>query len=296
MSTDRDTTRVVRSWLEEGVTALPDRVLDAVLDQLPATPQHRLLGRLRRSFQMNSPVRFAIAAAAVLAVALVGYQLLPSNTGDPGGRPSALPSPTTSPTTSLTVPSMPAGEVEPGRYAIAWSGGRLTLEVPRGWSGEEGGISQNPDSDTEIGFGLNPIGPGEAVTHVYTDACHSEGNLEPIGPTADDLVAALEAQLNIDGVVSDVTVGGVDAKRVDLAEPPGLDRATCRYGSVDNPLQIWADAREDSWFALAPGARGIVWALDAGGERLVLVSAYGPAVSEAVLAELDAIVDSITLE
>ena len=41
MSTDRDTTRIVRSWLEEGVTALPDRVLDAVLDQVPATSQRR---------------------------------------------------------------------------------------------------------------------------------------------------------------------------------------------------------------------------------------------------------------
>ena len=43
MSTDRDVTRIVRSWLEEGVTALPDRVLDDVLDQLPATPQRRAL-------------------------------------------------------------------------------------------------------------------------------------------------------------------------------------------------------------------------------------------------------------
>ena len=41
MSTDRDTTRIVRSWLEEGATALPDRVLDAVLDQVPTTPQRR---------------------------------------------------------------------------------------------------------------------------------------------------------------------------------------------------------------------------------------------------------------
>ena len=38
MSPDRDTTRIVRSWLEEGVTALPDRVLDAVLDQAPRDP------------------------------------------------------------------------------------------------------------------------------------------------------------------------------------------------------------------------------------------------------------------
>jgi hypothetical protein len=41
MSTDRDVTSIVRSWLDEGVTALPDRVLDAVLDQVPATPQRR---------------------------------------------------------------------------------------------------------------------------------------------------------------------------------------------------------------------------------------------------------------
>jgi len=39
MSTDRETTRIVRSWLEEGVTALPDRVLDTVLDQVPVTPR-----------------------------------------------------------------------------------------------------------------------------------------------------------------------------------------------------------------------------------------------------------------
>ena len=41
MSTDRDVTRIVRSWLEEGATALPDRVLDAVLDQVPSTSQRR---------------------------------------------------------------------------------------------------------------------------------------------------------------------------------------------------------------------------------------------------------------
>ena len=34
-----DATRIVRSWLDEGVTQLPDRVLDAVLDEVPATPQ-----------------------------------------------------------------------------------------------------------------------------------------------------------------------------------------------------------------------------------------------------------------
>jgi hypothetical protein len=59
MSTDRDTTRIVRSWLEEGVTALPDRVLDAVLDQLPATPQRRAAWPVRRLLDMHIPMRLA---------------------------------------------------------------------------------------------------------------------------------------------------------------------------------------------------------------------------------------------
>jgi hypothetical protein len=93
MRTEQETTRIVRSWLEEGVTALPDRVLDAALDQVPATQQRRPWWRAWRSPYMNNPVRYVVAAAAVLVVALVGYQFLPSNSGS-GAPPSAAPSPT----------------------------------------------------------------------------------------------------------------------------------------------------------------------------------------------------------
>ena len=41
MSTDRDTTRIVRSWLQDGATRLPDQVLDLVLDELPTIHQRR---------------------------------------------------------------------------------------------------------------------------------------------------------------------------------------------------------------------------------------------------------------
>ena len=44
MTAELDTTRVVRAWLEEGVTHLPDRVLDAVLADVPTTPQRRHAG------------------------------------------------------------------------------------------------------------------------------------------------------------------------------------------------------------------------------------------------------------
>ena len=92
MSTDRETTRIVRSWLEEGVTALPDRVLDTVLDQLPATPQRRSWWPTWRSNRMNTYAKLLAAAAAVLVVAVVGYQFLP-RAGGPGGQPTIAPSP-----------------------------------------------------------------------------------------------------------------------------------------------------------------------------------------------------------
>ena len=72
MSTDRDVTRIVRSWLEDGATALPDRVLDNVLDQLPTTSQRRAWWPARRLREMNSALKFAIAATAVVVVAIVG--------------------------------------------------------------------------------------------------------------------------------------------------------------------------------------------------------------------------------
>jgi hypothetical protein len=92
MSTDRDVTRIVRSWLDEGVTALPDRVLDAVLDQLPATPQRRAWWPAWRFPLMNKTVRIALVAAAVVVIAVVAFNLLPGSPA-PGGEPSATPEP-----------------------------------------------------------------------------------------------------------------------------------------------------------------------------------------------------------
>ncbi|MGH2392320.1 MAG: hypothetical protein ACRDGH_02330 [Candidatus Limnocylindria bacterium] len=93
---ERETTRIVRSWLEEGVTQLPDRVLDQVLDQLPTTPQRRATGLARRTFLMSNTARIALAAAAVVVVALIGYQFLAGpNTGGPGSVPSPTPTATT---------------------------------------------------------------------------------------------------------------------------------------------------------------------------------------------------------
>jgi hypothetical protein len=81
MTSDRDSTRSVRSWLDDGSTAIPDRVLDAVLAELSATPQRRPWWPLRR-YDMTKPfLTIAGAAVAVVLAVVVGSALLPRISG-----------------------------------------------------------------------------------------------------------------------------------------------------------------------------------------------------------------------
>jgi hypothetical protein len=97
VSTDRDVTRIVRSWLEEGAMSLPDRVLDDVLDQVPATSQRRARWPAWRSNSMITPIRLAAAAAVISLVAVVGG-VLPRGSGPGGLNQAATPPPALPPT------------------------------------------------------------------------------------------------------------------------------------------------------------------------------------------------------
>ena len=68
MITDRDVGRILEVWLEEEVAVMPDRVLDAVLDEVPGTPQRRASWRAQRSPLMNNSLRIALVAAVVVEI------------------------------------------------------------------------------------------------------------------------------------------------------------------------------------------------------------------------------------
>jgi hypothetical protein len=91
--------------MDEGLTQLPDRVLDLVLDQLPATPQRRARWLARRTPTMNNYASLGLVAAAVLAVVIVGIGLFGRSTNV--GPPSSTP-----PSTSSLSPS-PASASNP---------------------------------------------------------------------------------------------------------------------------------------------------------------------------------------
>ena len=299
MTTDRDVTRVVRSWLEDGATSLPERVLDDVLDQLPTTPQRRVRWPAWRFHQMSSPFKIALVAAAIGALAVVSIDVLPRSP-DIAGAPAPSPSPSPSPALLEGYgPSLAAGTY----YGPIWDGpGQWTVTVPEGWEefysilwADVDGVSTPP---TAGGPGEIAVG-WELVTNVFADPCHWQDSLldPPVGSTVDDLAAAFAERVG--GVASgpkDVVFGGYPAKRIELSVPADLDVANCDEGSYRDflvsgeALSQWTETPDIA------GRMNVLYILDIDGTRYVMQTRQRPDASEEDLTELDAILASIVID
>jgi hypothetical protein len=281
MSTEREVNGIVRSWLEDGVNVLPDRVLDAVLDQLPATPQRRAGWLARRSPLMNNALRITLAAAAVVVIAFLGIRFLaPNNTGGP--LPTATPSP---------APLPASGVLQPGSYEMsnaAWTPARFSFRVPAGWAIDtDGFVSKHKGGPDEVSFA------SFIVTHVFAHACTrpngDAADLVAVGPAVDDLANALAGQQERTTTgPTDVTLGGLPAKRVDLTAP--ADLSTC-----GDFMRTWPDKGGDvngGWGAHA-GQSDAVYVVDVGGTRVVIDAWHLSGASAADRSELAGIIASI---
>jgi hypothetical protein len=296
MSTDRDVTRIVRSWLEDGATALPDRVLDSVLDQLPATPQRRAWWPARRFRKMNMPIRIAVAAAAVAVVAVVGITFLPRSNGGFGGPgPAPSPSPTASP-----VP-FHEGVLAAGTYEMTPFAGstiqavcegnpqcdspeddsiRVTFTVPDGFEGTRAPLIWGKDGDT--GF-IVLRGGG-----LFSDPCHAGSVPDiPVGPTVDDFANALADHPTLDATSpTDVTFAGYAGKYLDLQLPADIT------GCTNEEFRPW----DPSLYAQGASHRWHLYILDVAGTRVVVQVMDYAKTSAADLAKLHSVVDSIKIE
>lgn len=300
MSTDRDVTRIVRSWLEVGVTALPDRVLDSVLDQLPMTSQRRARWPARRFREMSAFTKFAVAAAAVVVVAFVGINLLPARSiVGPGSSPAASPSPTPTP---KILPS--SGSLDAGTYHVnegSTPSVRYSITVPAGWSSTESSFVYKDRGSVAPAYAPGS-GPGDvmfvtwSVSHVYADACKWQGSLADAGTTVDQLANLLVAQKGrVASAATDVTLGGLPAKRIELTNPAPLHLETC-----DNSvLRFWPDPGPNEAGGLCctiAGSTDVVYVVNVAGHRLAVVARHQPDSLAADLAELDAVVASLRFD
>jgi hypothetical protein len=295
MSTDRETTRIVRSWLEEGVTALPDRVLDSVLDQVPATRQRRSWWPARRVSPMSTQIRIAIAAAAVVIVAVFGYNLLPrtGNVGPPTPTPSPSPQP------------LHQGSIEPGRYWLnaGPTGGsganplpRIAVTMPAGWTADGDLLLKNYAPDLNPGE-LDPSDSGAGpslvawqISGTFVDPCTNLTLVQPTpGPGIDALADALAHQPGTTaGPPTAVTVDGYSGKFVELTVT--ADVTQC------NRFSIWASPDGNSRFVQGTNEMNRIYILDVEGHRFTFSARIPARTTAADRAELETILASIHIE
>ena len=281
MTAERDVTRIVRSWLEDGVTRLPDRALDRVLDDLPATPQRRAWWPARRLPQMNTSIRIAMAVAAVVVLALIGVNLVPRTAGV--GGPPSTPLPTPSSTPAPTLP--PSGQLAPGTYRSDF----MTYTLPAGWSSYGGWGANKNDGNPPNGMF---VAPWASIATVYKDPCHWQTTAAKVGPKVDDAVAALVAQKRGSIVTpGDVTIDGFHGKQIDLMVPLDVKIAVCDGGQYKS----FTTASGGDRYNQGPGQHDLLDILDVNGRTLVIDRVFYPANTAADRAELQAIVDSIKI-
>jgi hypothetical protein len=191
MTSDRETTRIVRSWLGVEEYESADRVLDVVLDRLATTPQRRSLWQAWRFPNVSNFMKIAVAAIVLVAVVAAGFALGNTGIGGPAASPTPSPSPTVAPTPAPTPTLAPTpspeqlvtGSAGPGRYTFGVGpvndagdfeccGGRYfqtELTLPEGWEADS-------ISSAEVGLG-GPDGQWLgffAVQRIYKDPCHPE--------------------------------------------------------------------------------------------------------------------------
>jgi hypothetical protein len=299
MSTERDTTRIVRSWLEDGRTALPDWVRDDVLDRLPATPQRQSRRLAWRFNPVNTYAKVAIGVAAVAVVAFAGFNLLPrSQSGAGGSPPAASPSTLATPSPS---PS-PSPSPEPTASLVAHT---LTPFRPVGVDGEENPRAASitfdfmapPSWETEQELGLTIDGndaPGGASMmfyrggNVFSEPCLTDEEAEAdvaVGPTVDDLVTALVDQPSLDVTDPvDVTLAGYSGTYLDLTVPDDIS-GCARYRPMEG----------GHIYAQGPGHRWHMWILDVAGTRVLVETNDYPGTPPERLAEEQAIIESLVI-
>ena len=258
MNRRSDIDRVLEVWMANGPTAIPDRVVDVVAARIGVQRQRRAW--LFQGRTTMTQLKLAAALAAVVIIAVVGYNLLPRQpgAGGVGGQPTATPSPTAAPSpTASPSPAPSVGAVLPAWYkpteaptgpGIQPAGSHttrsfrpgFTFSVPNGWVN---------DGDSANFFSLFPdIAANQAEfarSEALAQAIHMGPHGSPYffcesvennrGATAAEMVAAVTANeaLATTGLV-DVEIGGLTGKQFDVRPNPEWT-GTCPASPDDPP-------------------------------------------------------------
>ncbi len=300
MHSERDVTRSVRSWLRTDEHESADRLLGTVLALLDTTPQRRSSWPSVRITEMNNVVKVALAAAAVVAVALVGTNLQPAG-GRVGGSgsvaspsPSSTPLSSPSPTPAAVFP--PQGELAIGRHPLTVDGVPLSLSVPAGWYSNGRPSIGADDEVLPEGGALVLWSPA----NVYATPCAQTPLSPPVGPSIAELADAMSTipGTELVSAPSDVTVGGHAAKYLAYIVPEDVGCVASEFylAYSETPDDPCAGTEPCGRHATALGDTVQVWIVDVDGVRIVIEGDTTRNASSAIEQEIQQIVDSIQFE
>lgn len=298
-TSDQDVNRVIRSWLHEDRHEDVSRVAGAVLDQVEATPQRRTTWwPARRTPIVNKILGFGLAAAAVVAVALIGTQILNSSGGF-GAGPTLSPEPTTTPEPSLAEPSPSAAAGLPVGSTVELYNEALLIQatIPApGWEHDEFGPTKSAGGEGDGGAWV--VGTWSGPKSIPSDPCHWASTL-PDAPatTLDETVAALASQTTRDASESvDVTVDGHPGKVITLHVPADLAYSAADGFTDCDEGKFCTTASEGAcdMFYMAPDEFQQIWIVDVDGELYYETGNYYPGTPPDVVEELQAILGSMT--
>jgi hypothetical protein len=221
------------------------------------------------------------------------------------GTATTSPVPVATPTmlVSLPAPTRPvplpaAGALAPGTYSLAnphldCAGAcadyqRIIVTLPAGWATRDGLVYKHLDQPDEVAFSA------WTVAQVYADPCHWQGSVLGMAPGALGLATRLVDQAGLKAsALTDATLGDVYAVRVELPVPVQLDIATCDGGEFRRWTEVGLADHANSHYA--SGQIDWVYVVDVDRAPLVIDALHMPATSREDLAELDAILASMTV-
>jgi len=222
-------------------------------------------------------------------LAALGLMMLAACSSEGATSRSATPSSTIAPTpadsgTGTLHGHIVGDTVHPG----------YTVEVPAGWSTQDGGFMIKEGVPT-LGMSVWDVGL------VPSDPCRWEGTETDTGTTVDDLVVLLVAQRHRNATVPEsITVDGHEGVYLEWTVPVNAvvtadaDFKGCDAASDDHRYFFsWWGADAGGRYQQEAGQLDRLWVLDVGGQTLVIDATSVPASSEADILELEQVVASL---
>ena len=301
MTHERDIERLLDRWFADGPTQAPDRVVDAVADQIGHQHQRPAWRLDWRHTTMTPTIKFGAAIAAVLLIALVGFGLLRGGSSNVGG-PSATPSPTPSLSANPSADAYECGYGDltglPGCAGLLAAGEHrstnfdpaLSVQTPDGWE-------NNVDIPAwyEVRHGDHGIILWSEVVAAFRDDNCLAAQKTGFGGSVQDWIDYLTSHAGL--VTTEpvpVTLGTSTGQSIDISVAPDW-KQECPAGSVPEVLLFIQalGSTQDVYYGDPATNRMHLTFVDVGG-RTVVIAAYGPESADgfaAVVADVQPVID-----